>query len=413
MTDATTTNERAAKSPRQRDVRLDLFRGLAMFVIFAAHSPGNPWNDWIPARFGFSSGAELFMFCSGVASAGAFGAVFLARGWWLGAARIVRRIWEVYRAHIGLSISVIALGVVVERTFPGRDFAGAYLGPLTADPLGALFGLLTLGWMPAFLDILPVYLLILAALPVLMAARRAHPYLPHVLVGASYGAAWVLDVNLVGNPWTREPWFFNPFAWQLIFFLGFFFKLGWLPVPGLRDRRLVTAAAIFVAACVPLVFWGFLDAIAELKALNAVLLGAAEKTNLHPLRVLHFLALAYLVLSWLEPIRGRLGSGPEAVLITVGQQSLTSFLASMFLAIAGGVAFAVLGTDVLTAFVVNAVACAAIVAVARVSGWFKSEPWRKQPLEGRAQQPVIAPPTTAATTKPTVAQAATCNANPM
>ena len=36
-----------------RDQRLDFFRGVTMLIIFIAHTPGNSWNDWIPARFGF------------------------------------------------------------------------------------------------------------------------------------------------------------------------------------------------------------------------------------------------------------------------------------------------------------------------------------------------------------------------
>jgi hypothetical protein len=179
-----TANASTAMSARPRDVRLDLFRGLAMFVIFTAHSPGNPWNDWIPARFGFSSGAELFVFCSGVASAGAFAAVFVRRGWLMGAARILYRCWQVYWAHIGLAVAVIALGALADAAFPGRDFAAAHVGPVMRDAPGALLGLVTLSWLPLFLDILPMYLVILAAIPVLMAARTAHPFMPHAIVAA-------------------------------------------------------------------------------------------------------------------------------------------------------------------------------------------------------------------------------------
>ena len=83
--------ETARPPKRPRDERLDLFRGLTMLIIFVAHVPANSWNAWIPARFGFSSGAELFVFCSGFASALAFGATFVRRGWWLGTARILQR----------------------------------------------------------------------------------------------------------------------------------------------------------------------------------------------------------------------------------------------------------------------------------------------------------------------------------
>ncbi|MFZ8258145.1 OpgC domain-containing protein, partial [Staphylococcus aureus] len=77
---------------RSRDERLDFFRGITMFIIFIAHMPGNSWNGFIPARFGFSSGAELFVFCSGVASAIAFGGTFTRHGLLIGTARICYRI---------------------------------------------------------------------------------------------------------------------------------------------------------------------------------------------------------------------------------------------------------------------------------------------------------------------------------
>ena len=41
--------------PKQRDPRLDFFRGIGMFIILIAHITDNPWTLWIPARFGFFS----------------------------------------------------------------------------------------------------------------------------------------------------------------------------------------------------------------------------------------------------------------------------------------------------------------------------------------------------------------------
>src|SRR5690606_16367543 len=79
-----------------RDPRLDFFRGLGMYIILIAHISGNPWTLWIPARFGFSDATEIFVFCSGMASAIAFGAVFSKAGWVMGALRIMHRVWQVY-----------------------------------------------------------------------------------------------------------------------------------------------------------------------------------------------------------------------------------------------------------------------------------------------------------------------------
>ena len=100
---------------RSRDSRLDFFRGLAMLIIFVAHVRGNPWTAFIPARFGFSSAVEMFVFCSGYASALAFGTVFVRDGWRAGAVRIVRRILTLYWAHIGLFLSLAVMSLALAR----------------------------------------------------------------------------------------------------------------------------------------------------------------------------------------------------------------------------------------------------------------------------------------------------------
>jgi hypothetical protein len=99
------------KTAKIRDLRLDFVRGLAMLIIIVAHTPSNPWNDWIPARFGFSSAAEMFVFCSGMASAMAFGSVFAKQGFGLGLMRIGQRIWQLYWAQVAVFIFTVALSV--------------------------------------------------------------------------------------------------------------------------------------------------------------------------------------------------------------------------------------------------------------------------------------------------------------
>lgn len=346
-----------------------------MLIIFIAHVPANSWNAWIPARFGFSSGAELFVFCSGFASALAFGGVFVRRGWWLGTARILHRLWQIYWAQIGLVVALVALAAALDLGL-GRTDLGAQFGPLISDPARALLGLVTLGWQPDYLDILPMYLVILALVPVAMALRTLHPALPFALAGLLYVLAWVEGLNLTGNPWTGAGWFLNPFAWQAIFFLGFFIAMRWLPLPRLRDRRLLAAAGLFVALSVPLSFWGILDFWPEAQALRDLLLTASsEKTDLHPLRILHFLALAYLVLSLIEPRRSRLDQGVGHLLIVIGRQSLACFLASLVLARLAATLADMVGRDELVVALVNLAGFAAILATARVVGWFKRAPW--------------------------------------
>ncbi|PTM40989.1 OpgC domain-containing protein [Bosea sp. 124] len=362
------------KAKRPRDERLDFFRGLTMLIIFVAHLPENSWNAFIPARFGFSSGAELFVFCSGIASALAFGSVFVRRGLWLGTARIAYRIWQVYWAQLGLVLALIALTALLDKVFGLAELAARF-PPLLSDPEGALLGLATLSWQPDYLDILPMYLVILALVPVTMALRRIHAALPFLLCGLLYALVWISDLNLTGNPWNGAGWFLNPFAWQFIFFTGFFIAMKWLPIPALGDRRLMLASALFIGLSVPLSFWGILEHWPAAQGLRDLLIPASEKSNLHILRVLHFLALAYLVLSLLEPFRQRLDSGFGHLLILIGRQALATFLASVVLARLAGTAADMLGRGEGAVALLNLVGFTLILCVAVVVGWFKSAPW--------------------------------------
>ncbi|AMJ60397.1 OpgC family protein [Bosea sp. PAMC 26642] len=362
------------KAKRPRDERLDFFRGITMLIILVAHLPENSWNAFIPARFGFSSGAELFVFCSGIASALAFGSVFVRRGLLLGTARIAYRIWQVYWAQIGLVLALIALATLFDRAFGLAELAARF-PMLLSDPEGALFGLVTLTWQPDYLDILPMYLVILALVPLAMVLRRVHTVLPFLMVGLLYALVWICDINLPGNPWNGAGWFLNPFAWQLIFFLGFFIGMKWLPVPRLGERNLMLAATAFIVLSIPLSFWAILAHWPAAQALRDLIIPGAEKSNLHILRVLHFLALAYLVLSLIEPYRQRLDIGVGHLLILIGRQSLATFLASVVLARLAGTVADMTGRSELIVALLNFTGFGLILSVAVVVGWFKRAPW--------------------------------------
>ncbi len=363
----------AAKPPR--DQRLDFFRGLGMLIIFMAHAPGNPWNSWIPARFGFSSATELFVFCSGLASAFAFGGTFLKSGWWLGTARIAYRVWQVYWAHIGLFIALAALAVMVKQLGWGDAYYEEHISPIAQDPGTAILGLVTLRWLPGYLDILPMYLIILGMVPVMMLLRRLHPVLPFALSLGLYASVWLFGINLKGNPWSEFGWFFNPFAWQMIFFIGFAFGMRWLQPPLLGQRAMVTICAVFVMVALPFSFWGFTNAFPALAAAHEWLLSGEEKTNLHPLRIVHFLAVAYLVLSFVAQRKPRLDGALGRHVIKVGQQSLASFLLSLVVARLAGVALDMMGRDALPTTAINLAGLALIIFGAHAVGWFKSSPW--------------------------------------
>ena len=97
-----------APSP-QRDLRLDLFRGIALWLIFLDHIPSNVVS-WATIRnFGFSDAAEIFIFISGYTAAFVYGRAMRDRGVIVAGARILKRAWQIYVAHMFLFVIYICL----------------------------------------------------------------------------------------------------------------------------------------------------------------------------------------------------------------------------------------------------------------------------------------------------------------
>ena len=409
QTAAQATSPAPAPAVRVRDIRLDFFRGIAMFIILFAHTPGNFLTSWIPARFGFSDATEIFVFCSGMASAIAFGATFDRAGFALGCARVAYRIWQVYWAHVGLFFATAALLVYVTdldattRNYWGQMNLWMLFVPhnegLWENP-NILLSFMTLQWVPNLFDILPMYMVILAMMPVVMLLARVH----FGLVVAFCGILWLFGqrsfmealglpyFNFTAEPWVgsddwQRRWFLNPFGWQLVFFTGFAFMRGWLPKPPV-NAALVALAAFIVLANVPLSNIGVRELgfewAREWRIENRQLI---SKTDFGILRYVQFLALGYL--AWVlagdkgnrlrasaSHIFARTWDGILSVVLKVGQQSLAVFVVSIFVARFNGFAMDMLGRETATVLAVNAFGCACLILTAYVAGWFKGVPWK-------------------------------------
>src|ERR1700716_3820227 len=83
-----------------RDLRLDLFRGLANWAIFLDHIPHEVLSSITSKNYGFSDAADLFVFISGYTAACVFGRVMIERGCVAAASRLAKRAFELYAAHI-------------------------------------------------------------------------------------------------------------------------------------------------------------------------------------------------------------------------------------------------------------------------------------------------------------------------
>lgn len=361
-----------------RDVRLDFFRGVGMFIIFVAHVPFDPIAQIIPARFGFSDATEMFVFCSGMASAIAFGKLYDRTTFALATARVVQRVWQVYWAHVGIFFTTFAVMVAADR-LAGPNFhvleMSSFQYFLSKDVGAAILGFMTLSFQPQFFDILPMYLVILAMMPVVMALSRVDRGAVAVFVVGTWLIGTTGYLELQGDPWTGDHWYFHPLAWQLVFFTGFAFMRGWLPTPG-YDRRLLWLAVAVLVASVPFSWWILLDRYEALSDVRDALAPLTDKTRLGLFRYVHFLALAYVAYLAAGPAGVRLKGRAVAVITRVGQQTLAVFMTGVLLAQVAAVVLSVWGDSLLMQTVVNGSGFAILIAVAYLTRWFKSTPWQ-------------------------------------
>jgi len=277
--------------------------------------------------------------------------------------------------------------------------------PFFKDTAQNMIGLFTLTYVPNYFDILPMYLGILAMMPLIMAAARIHLGLVAALVILIWFFAQHLGLQKLGNPelalslpagpWSARQWFFNPFGWQLVFFAGFAFMRGWLPRPPVHTW-LIILAALIVVANIPLSNIG-------VRAISHKWFGTFDhnwviswriahkwlfyKSDFGILRYVQFLALAYL--GWVAAGEGgkRLISTGQTrlsilwayvvkVIMKVGSQSLAVFVFSMVFARLLGMSLDYIGRTTLITTLANFIGMAALVAVAYFVSWIKKHPWR-------------------------------------
>ncbi len=143
---------------RGRDLRLDLFRGLALLFIFIDHIPNNVLSYITLHSVAFSDAAEVY----------------------------------------------------------SEDFG---IDNFIDEPQIAIIKVLLLQYQPQFLDILPIYMVLLGVFPLVLLLLERCLSLPLILSGTIY----LLTLHFGWEPHSypdNEAWYFNPLAWQFLFVIG-------------------------------------------------------------------------------------------------------------------------------------------------------------------------------------------------
>ena len=378
-----------------RDLRIDACRGIALWWIFLDHVPNNI-GSWLTLRnYGFSDAAEIFMFVSGVTCALAYGKAWRCEGWTAVIRRTLRRSWEIYVAFLLLTL---ACAILVHLAGGGRLADESNTRILLDHPGATLAHAAILQYRPVNTDVLPIFVLLhLLFAPLLWLLLR----LPNVTLGASlalYALVHVFGWTVPAGP--NSHWAFNPLAWQLLVVLG-----AWWMLEEKRVRPWVTSRTVLGLAVLYLLFSLVIALSWRIKPLEALIpqalakLHPLDKSNLDPLRLLHFLAIAVLA-AWFVPRNWRgLTTPVMRGAICCGQNSLPIYCLGVLLAFAGHMALFDISDGLAMQIAVSLVGIAAMIATATLLNLISIKP-RQQPhaaqsypTASRSRRPRSASPT--------------------
>ena len=358
-----------------RDVRLDLFRGLANWAIFLDHIPHEVLS-WITIKnYGFSDAADLFVFISGYTAAFVFGRVMIEQGYAAAASRLAKRAFTLYAAHIIVVLIYIAVIAWASREFHDPDDLNQFnVAVFMNMPFREFIQALALRYKPVNLDVLPLYILLLGAFaPALwLIVRKPNWTLAGSLV--LYVAARHFGWNLAASP--SGFWYFNPFGWQLLFFLG-----AWIALGGSSAiQSIVRTRAAFWLAIAYIIFAFVVTMAIRVPDLGGLVphwilqpFASNDKTNLAPYRVVHFIALAVVVTQLLPLDSPILRWRALAPLIRCGQHSLQVFCTGIVLSFCAHAAIELSLNSLWVQIFVGSVGILLMTASAHYLTW-----WRQQ-----------------------------------
>jgi hypothetical protein len=359
---------------RERELRLDLFRGLALWLIFIDHLPPNILT-WLTIRnYGFSDATEIFIFISGYTAAFVYGRAMQEQGFVVAAARILKRVWQIYVAHVFLFTIFLA-----EISYVATSFEN----PLYSEEMGILDFLkqpdvtivqaLLLRFRPVNMDVLPLYIVLMFFLPPILWMMLRRPDLSLGLSVVLYAVTWEFDLYLSAYP--NGVWAFNPYAWQLLFVFG-----AWCALGGAQRMSRILESPVTMAISIAYLlaaFWVTLTwYIPQIHHLMPRLIEQwmypINKTDLDVLRFAHFLALAAITVRILPRGWRGLTSPWLRPMVLCGQHSLEIFCLGIFLAFAGHFFLEEVAGGALTHFAISISGILVMSAAAWLFSWYKS-----------------------------------------
>ncbi|WP_240535775.1 OpgC domain-containing protein [Bradyrhizobium sp. STM 3809] len=324
---------------------------------------------WLTLRnYGFSDTSEVFVFISGYTCMIAYGGAVATQGWVTTVVRALRRAWEIYAAFLVLLLAYAALVWVIGD---GTRFVDeTNTGFFFREPGPTLVHVALLQFAPVNTDILLTFAILHICFPIVLWLMMSSATVTLVLSFLLYMMVQLFSWQVPA--WPSGELYFNPFAWQFLFVIGACYAYGG------RERLdpLLRSRALLIAALAYLGFSLFMALSWEFKSLESLIPPAISgliypiyKSHLAPVRLLHFLSLAFVVSrlappQWHGPIRPLM-----TAMIRCGENSLSIYCIGVLLAFVGQVVL----TDVAGGFamqlLISVTGIAVMVLAATLLTW--------------------------------------------
>ncbi|WP_256808121.1 MULTISPECIES: OpgC domain-containing protein [unclassified Bradyrhizobium] len=382
-------NINATLPEKGRDLRLDLFRGVANWAIFLDHIPDNVVN-WITTRnYGFSDAADLFVFISGYTATFVYARMMLERGFLVGATRLTKRVWQLYVAHIILFVIYIASISYLALRFGDSEMINEFnVAGLVDNATETLRQGLFLRFKPLNLDVLPLYIVLMGLFPPVLWFMLRKPDLTMALSIVLWLSARHFGWNL--NAYPAGQWYFNPYCWQVLFVFG-----AWCAMGGAQRSGAVINSPITLWLCLGYLAFALLMTMAgrfpTLGGMFPEWLFSAfnpnDKTNLAPYRFIHFVVIVILVIRFLPKDWPGLEWRIFDPVIVCGQQSLAVFCVGVFLSFVGHFELSMSSGSLFAQIFVSVAGIAIMTTVAYYISWSKKQ---DKPLKPPPPKPAAA-----------------------
>jgi len=367
----------SALRPPERDLRLDLFRGVGQWMVFLDHVPHDVVS-WLTLRnYGFSDAAEFFVFISGYLAGFIYGPAVRGGHFLAAVKRLLRRVWQLYIAHIFLFLIFTAQVARTVRRFDNPMYEDEFnVYNFFQHPDIMIGQALTLKYKPVNFDVLPLYMALLFASPLILWCLVRRPALALFGSFALYVAARWFDWNLPSYP-PGSHWYFNPVAWQMLFVFA-----AWCGLGGSAQLQfLIRSRAAFVVAVAWLLFafviamsWHNTNLYALTPQWLAKLLYPIDKSDLDMLRFVHFLALALVVVHFVPKNWPLLRSKWVWPAMACGRHSLPIFCLGVFLSFSAHWVLTQYSKGIAEQLFVSFAGIVIMIGVARLLDWYKKVP---------------------------------------